>query len=654
MAIKKYKIADEAKEALGAAVRAAMLEARSRIHQDQRDVGELYTGTLSITRHMPDYERLPAEGLPAGTPHPTTATVIGRRSTTAANLFYSRLRQVVVQTTPLGIPAWRPEALVGEAVGLVEDQQTILDSVAASSGMEYAVERIAALLPTQNWYGVRARFRSGKGPIFGAVEGWEIIEASHCGYEPHHHRFSWHTYTVQAGDAPTFLQDYIRDHLQRKSWENVTITEVFHGDFDLGVKYSALPKVPTSFFVSGEEELYPRKRVTPELGELVVTTDIPSAELYIDRALDPAPNEDLPPSEVSNWIPIYKSIIRVLDQILHEVETTNSITLYERDAFKLDVIEKIQKAPPGEKIFAPVDTQDAGAENPRGVNATMRPVERNSALSEYIATLNILLSMYDDVTGVGPLDRGLSSNPEKSATEAAGLFQAAGDRRRDRLRVIARTLAAMGYMFMARQRKLLGSTTTVVLSDTQSVDVRVPDAPMAIRLNSSALENMSRADSLEAQLTMHTTLVNDAANFQSPSALRMLDESRRRLLKKMGWKDIDQYMDIYPDSRGPFERYIKALHTGEAIKVLESDNHATYIQTYADIAAQGDADEALLQAATVKHQRIAQRLQAQSQQADPQAPIPGVSATGGIDNQVAAGIGTGNLPLPTPQAVRGS
>lgn len=651
---KFYDLEPEAQQALGDAVRRAMTASRSQVTAHQRDISDLYTGQVTITRHKPDYESLPADGIPVGQPHPVKSITMGRGSRTAANIFLSRLRQVVVQITPLGIPAWQAEALVGEAVGLVEDQQLILDMLAAASGMDMAAEQIAALLPTQPYYGVRAHFRDRKGPILGAVEAWEVLDADFCGYEPHHHRFSWHSYTIQAADAPDFLQEHIEENLARKPWETVTITEVFHGGFELGVQYSPAPKVPVSFFVSSERELYPRKRKTPALGDLVATTEVPTPELYIDRALDPAPGEDYAPPEVASWIPVYKSIIRVLDQILHELETTNRINLYDVEAIGPEEINKILKSQPGEDIYIRVKTQETTGENPRGVNATMRPVERNTALSEYIATLNLLLSLYDDVTGVGPLDRGISSNPEKSATEAAGLFQAAGDRRRDRLRVMARTLVAMGSMFQARQRQLLGDTTTVVLSDTQSVDIRVPDAPLAIRLTASSLENMSRGDSVEALMTMHTLLSNDAANFQSPSALRMLDESRRRLLKKMGWKDIDQYVDIYPDSRGPFERYIRAVSTGEAIAVLESDNHPTYIQTYADIIqSEPGADAALLDAAIVKHQRIAQKLQAQSQNADPQAPVPGVSATGGIDNQVAAPLAAGSIPLPTPQAVKG-
>ena len=651
---KIYALTDEARQVLNDAVQRAMTASRAEVTSYQKDIGELYTGMLSITRHRPDYEKLPPGGLSTHHPHPTKLVSVTRRSDTAANIFLSRLRQIIVQITPLGTPSWRPEPMVGEAVGHVENQQTILDSVAATSGMDHAVEKIAALLPTQSYYGVRARFRQGKGPILGAVQSWDILDSEVCGYEPHHNRFSWHTYTVQAGSAPDILQDYIENELERKAWETVTITEVFHGDFDLGVEYSDAPKVPVSYFVSPEDGLYPRKRKTPILGTLVVTSEVETPELYIDRALDPAPGEAFAPPEVASWIPVYRSIIRTLDQILHELETTNRINLYEREAIKKEQIDKIIRAQPGEDIYIEVDSQDAGAENPRGVNATMRPVERNTALSQYIATLNILLSLYDDVTGVGPLDRGTSTNPEKSATEAAGLFQAAGDRRRDRLRVIARTLKAMGQMFIFRQRALLGETTTVVVSETQHVDIPVPNAPMAIRLDASALENQSRSDTLEALMTAHTMLVNDAANFQSPSALRMVDESRRRILKALGWKDIDQFMDIYPDARGPLERYIRALHTGEAIPVLESDNHTSYIQTYTDIGVNDDrADQVLLEEAIVKHQRIAQRLQAQAQQADPQAPVPGVSAQGGIDNQVAAGLMAGGLPLPTPQAVRG-
>jgi len=650
-----YTLTDEAAEALKQAVRGAMTAARAQVVAHQSEIGDLYTGRVTITRHRPDYDSLPSGGLSINQPHPTKTSFQTREQRISANLFLSRLRQVMVQITPLGTPSWRPEALVGEAVGLVEDQQLILDALASSSGMEHVVERLALLLPTQPYFGVRIWPAEDKGPIAGSVQRWEAIEADFCGYEPFHRRFSWHSYSIQVGDAPEFVEKYATEHLNRKPWETVIVTEVFHPGFEFGddVTYTASPAVPTSWFVSGAKELYPRRRKSPDLGELVHTADTDAPVLYIDRALDPAPGEDFAPPEVASWIPIYRSIVKVLDQIIHEVQTTNRVNLYDAEAISDPEIQKILKANPGDEVYVKVDTAKITGENSRGVNATMRPTERNSALSEYIATLNLLLSLYDDVTGVGPLDRGTAVNPEKSATEAAGLFQAAGDRRRDRLRVMARVLVAMGEMYMVRQRKLLGETTTVVLSDTQSVDIRVPNAPMAIRLNASALEAMSRADSLEALMTAHTILVNDAATFQSPSALRMLDESRRRLLKKMGWKDIDQYVDTLPETRDPLTRYIRALHTGEEIVVMESDNHAAYIQTYTDISVQPKANIVLLQDAILRHQSVAKKLQQNVQQGDPQAPVPGVGATGQVDNNAAAELAAGQLPVPTPATVNG-
>lgn len=650
------KPSEAAAEALKDAVRRSMVASRAQVTAGQNEVSDLYTGNTTITRHKPDYAALPQEGLPFGSPHPTKTVYLNKGSRIAANLFTSRLRQILVQITPLGIPSWRPEALVGEAVGLVEDQQTILDTLAIVSGLEYTMERVAFLLPTQSYFGVRMRARDGEGPIAGSVEAWEAIEAAFCGYEPFLERFSWHTYQQQVGDAPDHIRKYANDTLERHPWEYITVTEVFHPGFDLGIDYPDAPAVPRSWFVSAERELYPRKRKTPELGELILTDSVPSQELYIDRALDPAPGEAFAPSEVSGWVPVYKSIIRVLDQIVHEVETTNRVTLYDKDAIKDTKIQEILDSDAGDDLYIGVDTANQTGENARGVNATMRPVERNTALSEYIATLNLLLSIFDDVTGVGPLDRGTAVNPEKSATEAAGLFQAAGDRRRDRLRVMARVISAMGEMYMLRQRRLLGTTTDIPISDTQAATVRVPDpaaALMAIRLNASALENASRSDTLEALMTMHTVLANDAASFQSPSAMRMLDESRRRLLKKMGWKDIDMYLDIMPDTRDPLNRYIRALHTGEAISVMESDNHPVYIQTYTDISTQPKADLVILQDAILRHQRIAQQQQAQRTPADPQAPIPGVSAAGGIDNNIQPDLALGNIPLPPPSAING-
>jgi hypothetical protein len=109
---------------------------------------------------------------------------------------------------------------------------------------------------------------------------------------------------------------------------------------------------------------------------------------------------------------------------------------------------------------------------------------------------------------------------------------------------------------------------------------------------------------------------------------------------------------------GPLDRYIDALETGNAIPVYQDDNHEVYLAAYIRIAERGaalqnpDVPIAMLQLAVEEHQLYFQQQQQQVQQAGPQAPVPGVGATGQVDNQVAAQMAAGMTPEQTPQTVR--
>ena len=643
------KLNEEQQSALKDLVEKAMKDVRPNITANQEIIADLYTGRdPGGTEH-----RLPTEGVPWNEIPDLTSGTHSAPDTTA-NLFLSRLRQIVVSTTP-GHPNFEISALVPAAAHLVETQQIITDTLLRHSNIEEAFERAAFLGPTQNYFGIKLIPRLVKDNAIDRLK-FETIESEFCGYEPHQRRFTWHTYNKQWGELPKAQRPVIKPGMRKMNdWDMVSVTEVYHEGLSMGKQY----EYPMTTFVNLEGKIWERRRKTPRLGDYVGTEGLPAPVLVIDRYLDPAPREDIPPAEVSSWVPLMRQIVQVLVQITREINSTNSEILYDADAIPTDIIDHVRRVQGGKKVYIPVNVNDAQ----RGVNSTMRPVERNAPLAEYITTLNMLLSLFDDITGVGPLDRGSPSNPEKSATEAAQLSAAADRRNQDRMRVLARMWGNMAELVFRWQRLLYGETLEIPTAEGITRQYLIPNpesARVAFHVNVAELTNKSRSQQMNTLMTAHTLLVNDATSLQDPNAMRMVGESRRRLLKALGWVDVDLYDSAVLGEQGPLERYVEALETGMTLPVYQDDKHDVYIAAYMKILSRAMAAEnpdvpvAQLQLAIEEHQLYLQQQQEMlaAQAGQNMSTVPGVSGSGQIDNQVAAQMAAGLTPEQTPQTVQ--
>ena len=285
----------------------------------------------------------------------------------------------------------------------------------------------------------------------------------------------------------------------------------------------------------------------------------------------------------------------------------------------------------------------------------MRPVERNSTLPDLINTLNLYIALFDDVTGVGPLDRGSAVNPEKSATEASALVQASGRRNTDAIRVQSRLWSAAAQVFMLHQRDLLGDRVRVPQAGNLVRDLIVPDPkkmPMNLRVDPVAFENQGRQGKLDTEMLVLTMATNVAASLQNPNGLRLANEALRRALKAAGWKDGDDYVATFDDA---ISRYVEFLETGQPISVKDEDNHGAFISKYQEIldraAADGvrEIDIDAIQDALQQHQIMFK----EASQGTALSPVPGVSAEGGVDNQVAAAAVSGSVAQQTRQTLGG-
>lgn len=569
----------------------------------------------------------------------------------AANLILSRLRQRVTATTP-GVPRLQTTPLLDGAVRLAEAQQDLLDAIIPETNLESAMERGAFLLPTQSYFGLRLLLNPDAAVPAHRV-GFEVVECSHCGYEPHLRRFTWHTSLVQFGALDDELKELATQDIEPEDvpddWALVGVTEIYHPALQFSSNKHEGREVPTSIFIELNGGIWQKRRKTPCLGVYTTTRILPAPVMVLASGLDAAPDEDIPMPEVISWLPLMRSIGIVLDMLMNEVQNTNNTVLYDRQALGKS-IRGVLNARPGQQVFLPVDVDDGDT---RGVNATMRPVERNSILPDLISTLNILLALFDDVSGVGPLDRGAAVNPEKSATEASALVQAAGRRNTDAIRVQARLWSQAGMLLMLHQRDLFGETISVPQSGGLIKKLNVPDpdaAPMNVRVDPVAFENQGRQGKLDTEMLVLTTLSNVAANFQNPNAMRMVNEVMRRFLKAAGWKDADDYME---SADNPISRWVDFLETGKEIPVHDDDNHAAFITGYQRIIdraiADGgrDIDVGVVRAALEQHQLR----HAESQNATRLAPVPGVSPEGNFDNQIAAAAASGAVPALTRQVL---
>ena len=655
-----YKLSENESDALKAVVAAALKETSAKVEPWVKLFSDMYTG------------RDPSTGVGAAAifPTPDDDSVLtidlsavdipnggeGVRIPKAAfNLLLSRLRQRVIATTP-GTPRIDITPLTDGSVRLSEDQQALFDAVLPNTGLEEAMERAAFLLPTQPHVGIRVLTNhgpeEGKAMPHEAV-GWETIEATHCGFEPHLRRFTWWTYSTQFGALPQDVQDVLTADATvepPEPWHPVGVTEVYHEGFAMDSNQHKGTEVPASLFVRLEGDVWYGRRVNPELGVYVRTDILRAPVLVIDRGLDPAPNEDVSMPEVISWLPPMRSIGIIIDMIMSEAQNTNSEVLYDKESLG-KVMKTLMNVRPGQKVYLPVDVDEGDS---RGVSHHMRPVERNSILPDLISTLNILLALFDDVTGVGPLDRGSAVNPEKSATEASALVQASGRRNTDAIRVQARMWSHCATLLMLHQRDLFGDRVKVPQSGNIIRDMLVPDprkTPLNLKADPIAFENQGRQGKIDTEMLVITTLTNVAGSLQNPNALRMVNEALRRFLKAVGWKNGDDYIATNGDAIG---RYVDHLETGQPIPVLQDDNHAAFISGYQSILDRGmdatrDVDTGAIQDVLQRHQVLF----AEANKATRLSPVPGVSPEGGIDNQVAASAITGSVAAQTRQTLGG-
>lgn len=641
---------EEAVEALKSALTKAMQAVAAEVSANTDRIADIYTG-----REDGGSMFIPSAGVPVDIWMDAVRASPAYGSNTGVNLLMSRLLQVFVAQTP-GRPRFTIEPKTKGAQLASETQETIFDIALDGTATVEAVRRAAWLDPIQNHVGTRLCDNPHARDATDKVK-WEVIEASDCGIEPFSRRFMWHARVTQWGDLPEAMQAAIMAKQPDRTpvpnpWDAVALTEVFDEAMALEKGDGKRKGCRVHVFANLSGRFYRDKRAKrPDVGLYITTHDMRCSPLSVIANMPAAPNEDVAPAEAASWVPVLATIQDIQAQIKHEVDTSNSIIVYNEQAIQPEQIAKIRQQPAGTHIYLATNSQDGK------VDSLMRPVERNSILGELITSLQTELALLDDLTGVGPQDRGLSINPSKSATEASVLSASSSRRTAARLRTQSKRWEAMARILFEYQRDYFGELLEV---PTEGVvrTLRVPDPTtcrFSFKISLDEMENLSRRGRLDTNMMVHTVLTQHSATFPQ-GAPKVVMESLRRLLKSAGWQDADAYITAPLVDMSPQDRYTTALESGKDIPVYEDDDHLSFIAFYgkkmqqATLGGNSDIPVHVLQNAIQKHQIYVRQNEAmQVAQAGNPSPIPGVSAQAGVDNQISAQLEAGLPPRMSEQ-----
>ena len=194
---KSYKLTEEASAQLSILLTQAHADVSAPLKNTQKLIADIYTGRDPSGGGG---VVLGEQGIPVQQLQDALQTSEWSPPQTTANLFLSRVRQIVSNLTP-GVPSFRSKARVPGAARMSDAQNRILRILTDRGDLRSAMRRAAFLGMLSPYFGVKLVI-NGKEPNKLDKAGFDAIEASACGYEPFLRRFSWHTYDIQWGDVP--------------------------------------------------------------------------------------------------------------------------------------------------------------------------------------------------------------------------------------------------------------------------------------------------------------------------------------------------------------------------------------------------------------------------------------------------------------------
>jgi len=651
-----FNLNDQAIKELEERLMLAIHACRKPIEGIEKLVADIYAGrdhTSSMETFLPDQGMNFKQWV-----NHTSVSTDWRAPQTMANLLQTRARQIVTALNP-GVPTIHCKPRNVGAAKLAEAQNKLYDFIMHHANMEECMRKYVQSALFNPYAGIRVWFDYEKGtPVYDRIRV-ETVEAKDCGWEPFYRRFTYQRYRTQIGDMPKSLRDrfwteqeynQLPKEEQPQDYDIVEIIEVYHENF-LGGHRRLTEEVkknqscPYSCWVRKLDDSYePDQNEAITLGVYCGTKIAPTCPLIVGSFLEPATNEDVPPAEVTSWIPPLRGIVNTLIQIGREATTVNNVILYD-DAIEPEHIDAVNDAVPSATLYIPIATDE------NGVAQKMRPMEKSNHIPELMQAFQVYMSMLDEITGVTATSMGRAENPRKSATEAGALAASSNQRNEDRLKVMSRVWQDVAHVIHKNQRNVLGGKVRIVADNGVINDIPVPSAKMAdfqFRVDPVELGHMSKQNEADQLLSWVTIFSNAFLQFQG-SMPRIIRESLRRVATLMGIDNVDAYLDAPVIEQGPEDRYIDALENGGQIIVQETDDHNLHIGYYTAILERAinsgnplSVPIASLKDAIERHQGFMQKMMGM-QQAGAQGIVPGFGAEGQPSSDVAAMMESGAM-----------
>lgn len=650
----RFKMSDDAAAQLESLVRSAVTACRAASAPTEDIIADIYAGRdwlSSVEGYVPE------QGVPIKEWY---GKVRDGKSwnppQTMANLLQSRLRVVTAGLNP-GVPVLHVKPEMLGAVKAADNQEQIFRILMRTSGMEDTMRDYSYSAMVAPYAGVRV-WMEKQGPWYTRF-GVERISCRDCGWEPFYRRFRYHKYQRAYEQLPREHQLNLLKALEIKEkdvqpWAMVDVMEVYHEGFRAGhVSLTKTAKCPKSTWLQlagdGEGDSTPADKGTAAevgIGQYVGTTLVERCPIVIASFLEPADNEDVPPSEVASWLPPLRNITNTLIQVNREVSTSNNIVLYD-ERIEEEHIDTARDAPSSARVFIPIATDE------HGVAQKMRPMEKQNLIQELLLAHNLFMNMFNEVLGVTATNMGIAEQPRKSATEAGAIDRNSSLRNQDRLKIIAKVWEEVAFIFFANQRTVLGTKIEVMLSNSVALEMEVPslaEAEVSFRVDPVELGHLSKQDEADQLLGWVTIFSNAFLQFQG-SIPRIIRESLRRVAKLMGIENVDAYLEAPVIEKGPEDRYIQALETGEDITVLQDDDHVLFLSYYTAVLDRGMRSDNPLQVrvsalkdAIEEHQRFLDiSQQGNNATAGPgnnPSIVPGFSPDGQQNAQIDAASGS--------------
>jgi len=453
----------------------------------------------------------------------------------------------------------------------------------------------------------------------------EALDPKDCGMEPRRGRFLWYTEEVQFGDLDeAWRNKYLEsdDRKEPKNYECVIVTRVYHKGLSIGTEEGESDKCPVSIFINPSADR-PIEKVFHDPGHYVATDEVIECPMVISHTEEQPPGGAIPDAEVSGWLPIIRMAIEDMNAINTEVGTLSRIRLYNKKTGLNDqTIAAAFQKPINGIVWIGLNAEEYAT----GVSSQVRPIEKDSNLSELLSVFAHHMNLLSMESGVFPVDFGSAQSPQKSATEAGSIVQGGQARRRERLEIVSLAMSNIFKIHHSYQLEVYGET--IDMPNNARIEVPNPEtARFNFRVDPVELGHLDLQQDLNANFTWLQTLSNILSRWpqQMPGIVR---QALISVAEAMGHHDAADAIGVPAVGETPQDRFIEYLMSpAKGIRTSDQDDPMMFVNFYVDLREQAQADSrmdhvAALNAAISEYEVRIQANEAMNAQATPAPNLP--------------------------------